>query len=124
MTTPEKAVSIDEYIDRHRAEFRAGNLNELRNLLPQLREKGAAAAAAGEDQLSKDAIVLERVIASGEAAHAGDPLPVHLAEAGVAASYLLKGVDIIPDFLPEIGFCDDACIVARVLERNPSLTAS
>lgn len=50
-----------------------------------------------------------------------DPLPPDLAEAGVAASYLLKSVDIIPDFIPEIGLTDDARLVARVFERNPRL---
>jgi len=34
---------------------------------------------------------------------------------------LLKSVDIIPDFIPEIGLTDDARLVARVFTRNPSL---
>jgi uncharacterized membrane protein YkvA (DUF1232 family) len=50
-----------------------------------------------------------------------DPLPAHLAEAGVAAAYILKGVDLIPDSIPEIGLTDDARILARVLDRNPTL---
>ncbi len=50
-----------------------------------------------------------------------DPLPAHLAEAGVAANYILNGVDLIPDSIPEIGMTDDARILARVLERNPRL---
>jgi uncharacterized membrane protein YkvA (DUF1232 family) len=53
--------------------------------------------------------------------HCSDPLPAHLAEAGAAAFYILKGVDIIPDSIPEIGLTDDARILARVFERNPSL---
>ena len=56
-----------------------------------------------------------------EAASLEDPLPSHLAEAGVAAAYILKGVDLIPDTIPEIGLTDDARILARVLERNPML---
>lgn len=124
MATPGKAVSTDEYIEQHSAEFRADELRGLRDLLPQLREKAAAARADGQEQLAEDAVVLERVILSDETTHASDPLPAHLAETGMAAAYLLKGIDIIPDFLPEIGFCDDAWIVARVLERNPVLTAS
>lgn len=42
-------------------------------------------------------------------------------EAVVALLYLLKGADLIPDSVPDIGFTDDARIVARVLARNPSL---
>lgn len=45
-------------------------------------------------------------------------------EAAAALLYFLKGVDLIPDSIPEIGFTDDARIVARVLARNPSLRAS
>ena len=61
------------------------------------------------------------LLESPETENCFDPLPKHLAEAGVAAAYILKGVDIIPDSIPEIGLTDDARIVARVLERNPVL---
>jgi len=64
---------------------------------------------------------LVAVLESDEVAGAGDPLPQHLAEAGVAARYILKGADIIPDWMPEIGLTDDARVVARVLARNPEL---
>jgi uncharacterized membrane protein YkvA (DUF1232 family) len=30
-------------------------------------------------------------------------------------------VDLIPDWVPEIGLTDDARVVARVLSRNPGL---
>jgi uncharacterized membrane protein YkvA (DUF1232 family) len=39
----------------------------------------------------------------------------------VAAYYILKGADIIPDSIPEIGLTDDARILARVFERNATL---
>ena len=123
MNTPDKAVSIDEYIDQQRAEFRASHLNALRSLLPQLREKAAAAAAAGEGQLSKDAVVLERVIASEEAAQARDPLPDHLAEAEWQRP-ICSGRGHHSRLSPEIGFSDDAFIATRVLERNPALLPS
>lgn len=35
-----------------------------------------------------------------------------------ALLYFLKGFDQIPDHLPEIGYVDDAWVVAHVLERN------
>ncbi|MEI6035205.1 MAG: hypothetical protein WCS65_13125 [Verrucomicrobiae bacterium] len=34
-------------------------------------------------------------------AHCADPLPAYLAEAGVSLACLLKGVDLIPDSIPE-----------------------
>jgi uncharacterized membrane protein YkvA (DUF1232 family) len=34
---------------------------------------------------------------------------------------VLKGIDIIPDTLPELGLADDEWIVSRVMQRNPQL---
>jgi len=46
-------------------------------------------------------------------------IPPELAsELAVAASYLLKGFDIIPDGVKEIGFDDDAVLLDRVFARN------
>ena len=121
MKTPDKAVSLDEYIEHLKSGFRAADLHALREFVPRLRAKAHAAEEAGQSDLRGGVTLLERALLSDEAARASDPLPAHLAEAGVAATYLLKGVDIIPDMVPGIGFSDDAWIVARVLQRNPSL---
>ena len=42
---------------------------------------------------------------------------VTFAEALFALAYLLKGVDIIPDSLPDIGYSDDSEIIRTVLQR-------
>ena len=55
---------------------------------------------------------------SPTAQQAKDPLPRWLAEIGFAAGYLLKGFDLIPDHLPEMGLADDALMLQRVIERN------
>ena len=68
--------------------------------------------------LQQNTECLVGILHSLRARNCRDPLPLDLAEAGVAASYLLKSVDIIPDFIPEIGLTD---LVARVFTRNPSL---
>ena len=39
-----------------------------------------------------------------------------IAEAAFALSYLRKGIDIIPDRIPDIGYADDAAIIATVFE--------
>jgi len=39
-----------------------------------------------------------------------------IAEAAFALSYLSKGVDIIPDRIPDIGYADDAAIITAVFE--------
>jgi uncharacterized membrane protein YkvA (DUF1232 family) len=40
-----------------------------------------------------------------------------IAEAAFALSYLRKGADIIPDRIPDIGYADDAAIIAAVFEN-------
>jgi uncharacterized membrane protein YkvA (DUF1232 family) len=39
-----------------------------------------------------------------------------IAEGAFALSYLRKGIDIIPDRIPEIGYADDAAIITTVFE--------
>jgi uncharacterized membrane protein YkvA (DUF1232 family) len=55
---------------------------------------------------------------SQAASQAKDPLPRRMAETGFAAGYLLKGFDLIPDHVAEIGLADDALILQRVVCRN------
>ena len=64
---------------------------------------------------------LIRLLESEQVKGCSDPLGSALAEAGMAAQYLLKGMDLIPDRVPEIGLTDDARVVSRVFARNPKL---
>jgi hypothetical protein len=123
MNTPttEQAVSLDEYINHLREGFMADDLLRLRRHLPALKAKGDAARAAGHRELVAGVEVLAAILGSSVVETCTDPLPVALTEAGAAAAYLLKGIDLIPDSLPRIGLSDDEWIVARVLERNPEL---
>ena len=41
-----------------------------------------------------------------------------VAEAAFAIVYFHREIDIIPDFIPEIGFADDAAIVETILNRH------
>lgn len=119
MKKPSSAVSIDEYLDQKLASFKAADLDALRARIGGLRAKMHQASERGHHDLASG---MKRIIALLEASRpSSDPLPRHLAEAGVAAAYLLKGVDIIPDAIPQIGLMDDEWIVRRVLDRNPVL---
>lgn len=118
---PEKAVSIDEFIDAERANMDSAKIKHLVALIPSLRAKMETEQARAHYDLIQGVEVLIQIIQSQEVNLCTDPLPVHLAEAGMAAAYILKGADIIPDSIPEIGLTDDARILARVFERNPIL---
>ena len=118
---PDKAVSIDEFLDAEVSKFRAADLLDLRGHVNGLRGKMESEQARVHYDLVKGIALLIGLLESPELDRCSDPLPAHLAEAGVAAAYILKGVDLIPDSIPEIGLTDDARILARVLERNPIL---
>jgi uncharacterized membrane protein YkvA (DUF1232 family) len=121
MTTSDKAISIDEYIENQARTMKAEELRELRRFLPALAEKKAAALAQKREKLVWGIDMLADLVPSAAVERATDPLPQHLAELGVAARYVLKGIDIIPDTLPELGLADDEWIVSRVMQRNPQL---
>lgn len=118
---PDKAVSIDEFLDNEVSKFRAEDLTGLRRHVDGLRAKMESEQARVHYDLVQGIGSLIGLLESSESENRTDPLPKHLAEAGVAAAYILKGVDIIPDSIPEIGLTDDARILARVFERNPVL---
>jgi len=91
------------------------------DLIPNLRAKMETEQARVHYDLIQGVETLIIILQSPDVSCSTDPLPAHLAEAGVAAYYILKGADIIPDSIPEIGLTDDARILARVFERNPCL---
>ena len=118
---PQKAISIDEFIATERVSVTSKSLLKLVDLIPNLRAKMETEQARAHYDLIQGVEILISILQSTEVTKSSDPLPPHLAEAGVAAYYILKGVDIIPDSIPEIGLTDDARILARVFERNSSL---
>jgi uncharacterized membrane protein YkvA (DUF1232 family) len=118
---PDKAVSIDEFIDSETAAFHAADLLVLRSQTDGLRDKMHTEQARVHYDLVRGIEMLIDLLDSPEVHACSDPLPAHLAEAGVAANYILNGFDLIPDSIPEIGMTDDASILARALVRNPRL---
>jgi uncharacterized membrane protein YkvA (DUF1232 family) len=119
--TPEQAVSLDEYIGSRRPSITADNLRELGRHLKAFERKAEQAGAENRVELLRGIRLMVDMFASQELADLSDPLPDDVAELGVAAHYLLKGFDLIPDSLADIGLADDEWMVVRVMERNPGL---
>lgn len=119
--SPEHAVSLDEYIDDRCPAMSADNLRELGRHLKAFERKAEQAAEEKRIDLLRGIRVMVDMFASRDLADLRDPLPRDIAELGVAAHYLLKGFDLIPDSLSGIGLADDEWIVARVMQRNPRL---
>jgi uncharacterized membrane protein YkvA (DUF1232 family) len=116
-----QAISLNDFIESEKAEMTADKLRDLSRFTTQLCSKLKTEQARSHHDLHECTTVLAALLESEEIQSCEDPLPNHLAEAGVAAGYLLKGVDMIPDWVPEIGLTDDARVVALVFDRNPEL---
>ena len=117
----EQAVSTDEFIMKQSGSMTADELRSLRRFVTALDQKKKEAESRRHTELAEGMATLGTWLSSSEVTDAADPLPKHLAEAGAALRYVLKGVDIIPDTVPGLGLVDDEWIVGRVLQRNPSL---
>jgi len=115
-----KAATIDEYIENAASGIVPGELGRLADLSGRLWDKVTEADPVRHPRLQAQARILEILLVSYLPGH--DSLPAKkqraLAELGVAASYLLKGYDVIPDEVDEIGFDDDAFLIDAVFSRN------
>lgn len=120
--TPEQAVSLDEYIESRRNKITAEELRQLGRHLKAFERKAEQAGAEKRIELLRGIQLMVDMFASSELAGLRDPVPGDIAELGVAAHYLLKGFDLIPDSLADIGLADDEWIVSRVMQRNPGLS--
>lgn len=115
-----KAATIDEYIENAASGIVPGELGRLADLSGRLWDKVVEADPVRHPRLQAQARILEILLVTYLPSQ--DALPADekraLAELGVAASYLLKGYDVIPDEVEGIGFDDDAFLIDAVFSRN------
>lgn len=107
-------VSPTAYIEQGAEHVTAEALAALRKLLPQLQRKADAI---------RDSALLHRRLGlllqyfAETSTERGQPSPARR-ETGFVLYYFLKGYDLIPDTVPEIGLVDDALLVETVLRRH------
>ena len=83
----------------------------LRQLLPQVRAK--ASAVKDSVRLRKRVELLADFVVESSASTG----PAQR-EAAFALYYFLKGYDLVPDSVPDVGLLDDALVVEAALRRN------
>jgi hypothetical protein len=116
---PSVVVSVDQYIVDAAGKLVEDDIRLLADSRGRIEEKLALEGVRQHYDLVEGIRIL---FAHFEALPPGNrDLGGATGEAAAALLYFLSGVDLIPDSVPEIGFTDDARIVARVLDRNPSL---
>lgn len=107
-------TSIADYIDRGSELVTAEAIASLRRLRKPLRSK-IATLTASEPLRSRLDLLATVFDETGRDGRIGSRAQ---REITFALLYFLKGVDRIPDSVPEIGLLDDAMIVQIVLQRH------
>jgi uncharacterized membrane protein YkvA (DUF1232 family) len=111
-------MTIDEFIEDQAQHVNSRDISVLSSFSGRLLDKLKETNANDYPGLQQAVQVIVRVLESQAASQAKDPLPRWIAETGLAAGYLLKRFDLIPDHVAEIGLADDALILQRVVRRN------
>jgi uncharacterized membrane protein YkvA (DUF1232 family) len=110
--------SISEYVEWRAAQLTQEHLAELRTDLPLLKIRFTAIVVPQFPHLQQQLKLLADFFedtADGVFRAGSD---ASRKEAAFALRYAAQEIDIIPDFVPEIGYADDSLIARTVLSRH------
>ena len=110
--------SISEYVEQCSALLTPEKLDELRAKLPLLNLRFAAIAVPQFPHLQQQLKLLADFFEDAEDRVFPAWSDASRKETAFALAYTAKETDIIPDFIPEIGYADDSIIVRTVLSRH------
>src|SRR6266478_1146691 len=110
--------SISEYVEHRAALLTPEHLDELRTDLPLLNLQFAAIAVPQFPHLQQQLKLLADFFEDTAAGVFQGGSDASQKETAFALRYTDKETDIIPDFVPEIGYADDSLTVRTVLSRH------
>ena len=113
--------SIAEYVEQCSALLTPEQLDELRAKLPLLNLRFAAIAVPQFPHLRQQLKLLADFFEDTEDRVFPAWSDASRKETAFALAYTAKETDIIPDFIPEIGYADDSIIVRTVLSRHEDI---
>ena len=113
--------SISEYVERRAALLTPEQLDELRAKLPLLNVRFAAIAVPQFPHLQQKLKLLADFFEDTEDGVFPSGSEASRKETAFALGYTAKETDIIPDFIPEIGYADDSIIVRTVISRHEDI---
>jgi uncharacterized membrane protein YkvA (DUF1232 family) len=109
---------LSEYIEFGARKISPVSVEAFRQHLPQLQIKTVEIDAPKQPHLVRQIEFLTRYVEDCADGVWKDYPYVTFAEALFALMYLLRGVDIIPDMIPDIGYADDSSLMRAVLSRS------
>jgi hypothetical protein len=112
------SLTMDQFIDQGGRSIDVTDLKVLKALTGRLFEKLKSIVAESYPAIRKAIHLIAKVLESPHAQIVNGPLPKWIRELAFGARYFLKGFDLIPGHLPEIGLAVDALLLDRIIERN------
>lgn len=111
-------LEFTEFIETGTRRLTPRTVHDLLPEIPEIRARIETAEAPGFPKLKTQLQFLAEVVeALGN--HRDHDLPYTASlEAVFALTYFARDVDLIPDFLTDIGLTDDAAVAATVLQRH------
>jgi uncharacterized membrane protein YkvA (DUF1232 family) len=113
--------SVTEYVERRAALLTPEQLDDLWADLPLLNSRFGAIAAPQFPHLQQQLKLLADFFADTAAGAFPATSDASRKESAFALRYAAKEIDIIPDFVPEIGYADDSLIARTVISRHQDL---
>jgi len=113
--------SISEYVERRAELLTPEQLDELRAKLPLLNVRFAVIAVPQFPHLQQQLKLLADFFEDTEDGVFRAGSDASRKETAFTLGYTAKETDIIPDFIPEIGYADDSIIVRTVLSRHEDI---
>ncbi len=109
---------LAEYIDHGIRKVTPRSVESFRRHLPELQLKMVEIDAPKHPHLFRQLEFLTRFVEDCADGEWKDYPFVTFAEALFALAYVQRGIDIIPDMIPGIGYADDSSLVRAVLVRS------
>jgi uncharacterized membrane protein YkvA (DUF1232 family) len=113
--------SISEYVEWRAAQLTPEHLAELRTDLPLLKIRFTAIAVPQFPRLQQQLKLLADFFEDAADSMFLAGSDASRKETAFALRYAAQEIDIIPDFVPEIGYADDSLIVRTVLSRHQGI---
>ena len=113
-----KSADFAAFVQNGGAKVTLATVHRLAALLPELRAKFVEIEAPGFPAAGAQFQFLSLIIEALADDTYRDLSFAAAGEAAFALLYLARGVDIIPDFVADIGYVDDAVVAALVIQRN------
>jgi uncharacterized membrane protein YkvA (DUF1232 family) len=113
--------SISEYVEQRAPLLTSEQLDQLRADLPLLNVRFAAIAVPQFPHLQQQLKLLADFFEDTDDGVFPAGSEASRKETAFALGYAAKETDIIPDFIPEIGYADDSIIVRTVISRHEDI---